>query len=91
MPRRQWDAATNAKIVTQGLQGKPVAALGNEYQISQALSYQGREQCLAHASRAVDVQHRHQKEARLVRENARRKTLLGELTLALKTSDEWPA
>jgi hypothetical protein len=31
------------------------------------------------------------KEARLARENARLKTLVGELTLELKKSDEWPA
>jgi hypothetical protein len=26
MPRQNWDATTKAKIVLQGLQGKPVAA-----------------------------------------------------------------
>jgi hypothetical protein len=37
MHRRTWDAQTNARIVLQGLQGKPVAELCNEYQISQSL------------------------------------------------------
>jgi transposase-like protein len=91
MHRRKWDADTKAQIVIQGLQGKPVAELCNEYQISQSLYYQWRDQFLAHASRAFDVQQRNQKEARLVRENARLKTLVGELTLELKKSDEWPA
>jgi transposase-like protein len=37
MHRRKWDAALKAQIVIQGLQGKPVAALCKEYQISQSL------------------------------------------------------
>ena len=39
MHRRKWDADTKAKIVIQGLQGRPVAELCNEYQISQSLYY----------------------------------------------------
>jgi hypothetical protein len=33
MHRRTWDAETKTKIVIQGLQGRPVAELCNEYQI----------------------------------------------------------
>jgi hypothetical protein len=55
------------------------------------LSYQWRDQFLAHASRAFDVQQRNQKAARLARKKARLKTRMGELTLELKTSDEEPA
>jgi transposase-like protein len=88
MHRRKWDAETKTKIVIQGLQGRPVAELCNEYQISQSLYYQWRDQFLANASRAFDVQQSHRKETRLVRENARLKALVGELTLELKTSDE---
>jgi transposase-like protein len=91
MKRRKWDADTKVKIVIQGLQGKPVAELCNEYQISQSLYYQWRDQFLANASRAFDVQQHHRQEARLARENARLKTLVGELTLELKKSDEWLA
>ena len=89
MHRRKWDAALNAQIVIQGLQGKPVAGLCNEYQISQSLYYQWRDQFLANASRAFEGQQDDRKEARLARENARLKTLVGELTLELKNSDEW--
>jgi transposase-like protein len=88
MHRRQWDAETKTKMVIQGLQGRPVAELCNEYQISQSLYYQWRDQFLANASKAFDGQQRHRKETRLVRENARLKALVGELTLALKKSDE---
>jgi len=89
MHRRKWDADLKAKIVIQGLQGRPVAEVCNEYQISQSLYYQWRDQFLANASRTFEVQQYDRKEARLARENARLKTLVGELTLELKKRDEW--
>jgi transposase-like protein len=89
MHRRKWDADLKAKIVIQGLQGRPVAELGNEYQISQSLYYPWRDQFRAKASRPVEVQPYDRQEARLARENARLKTLVGERTLERKKSDEW--
>jgi transposase-like protein len=88
MHRRIWDAHTKAKIVLQGLQGKPVAEICHAYQISPSLYDQWRDQFLAKASKAFDGQPCHRKETRLARENARLKTLVGELTLELKKSDE---
>ena len=88
MQRRKWDAKTKAMIVIEGLKGKPVAELCNEHQISQAQYYQWRDQFLAHAPKAFEVHEQSQREARLARENARLKTLVGELTLELKKSDE---
>ena len=88
MHRRKWDAKTKAMIVIEGLKGKPIAELCNEHQISQAQYYQWRDQFLAHAPQAFEVHEHSQREARLVRENARLKTLVGELTLDLKKSDE---
>jgi transposase-like protein len=87
MPRRKWDAKINAMIGIEGLKGKPVAALCAEPQISQAQYYQWRDQFLAHAPKAFEVHEQSQREARLARENARLKTLVGELTLVLKKSD----
>ena len=75
-------------IVLEGLRGKPVAELCTEHHISQAQYYQWREQFLTHAPKAFEVHEHHQKEARLERENARLKTLVGERLLELKTSDE---
>jgi hypothetical protein len=80
MQRRQWDAKTTAMIVLEGLKGKPVAALCPEHQISQAPYDQWRDQFLAHASKAFEVHEQSQRDARLARENARLKTLVGELT-----------
>jgi transposase-like protein len=88
MHRRKWDAKLKAKIVIQGLQGRPVAEWCHEDQISQSLYDQWRDQFLAHASRTFEVQQYDRKEARLAREDARLKALVGELTLELKKSDE---
>jgi transposase-like protein len=87
MRRRTWDAKTNAMIVLEGLKGQPVAEVCTEHQISQAQYYQWRDQFLAHAPKAFEVHEQSQREARLARENARLKTLVGELTLELKKSD----
>lgn len=91
MPRRTWDAKTKALIVLEGLKGKSVAEICTEHQISQSLSYQGRDQFLAHAAKAVEDPQRTRKEARLEQENARLKPLVGELTFERKKSDEWLA
>jgi transposase-like protein len=88
MHRRKWDAKTNALIVIQGLQGKPVAVICNEYQISQCQYYQWRDQFLAHASHAFEAQQHGRQEARLAQEKARLKKRVGELTLERKKSDE---
>jgi hypothetical protein len=88
MHRRKWDAKTNAMIVLQGLQGKPVAVICNEDQSSPSPSYQWRDQCLAHASHAFEGPQHGRQEARLAQETARRKKLVGELTLERNNSDE---
>ena len=88
MERRKWDAKSKALIVLQGLKGTPVAQLCTEHQISQAQYYAWRDQLLRNASAAFENQQQSHREARLVQENARLKRMLGELTLALKKSDE---
>jgi hypothetical protein len=74
--------------VLEGLKGKSVAELCAEHQISQAQYYQWGDQSLTRAPKAFGVHEQSQREARLARENARLKTLVGELTLELKKSDE---
>jgi transposase-like protein len=88
MQRRKWDAKMKAMIVLEGLKGKPAAEICTEHQISQAQYYQWRDQFLAHAAKAFEVHEQSQREARLTRENAQLKALVGELTLELKKSDE---
>jgi hypothetical protein len=66
--------------------GQPPALPGSRCLI--AWYYQWRDQFLAHASRAFDVQQRNQKQARLARENARLKIPVGELTPEFKKNAE---
>jgi transposase-like protein len=81
MPRRQRDAQTKARIVLPGWQGQPVAELCHEYQSSQSLYDQWRDQFLAHADKAFEVHQHARKEAHLERENAKLKGLVGALLL----------
>jgi transposase-like protein len=88
MQRRTWDAKTKTMIVLEGLQGKSVAEICAEQQISQSFYYQWRDQFLANAAKAyADPQHTW-KEARLEQEHPRLKQLVGELALERKQSDE---
>jgi transposase-like protein len=88
MHRRNWDAKTKAMIVLEGLKGKPVAEICTEHQISQSLYDQWRDQFLAHAAQAFEVDQHTRKEARLEQENTKLKQLVGELLLEVKKSDE---
>jgi len=92
MKRRKWNAKTKATIILEGLKGKPVATICQDYQISQAQYYQWRDHFLANAPKTFEVAQQTEREARLQRENARLKNLVGELTLELKKSDAevWP-
>lgn len=92
MKRRKWDAKTKAIVVLEGLKGKPVGTICQDHQISQAQYYQWRDQFLANAPKTFEVAQQTEHEARLQRENARLKSLVGELTLELKKSDTagWP-
>jgi transposase-like protein len=87
MQRRPWHAKTKARIVLQGWQGQPVAELGNAYQRRQALSDQWRDQFLAHADKAFEVPQHARNAVPLERENATLKGRVGDLLLALQTSD----
>jgi transposase-like protein len=87
MEKRQWDAKTKTRIVLEGLRGRPVGELCNEYQISQAQYYQWHKRFLAEAYKVFETKQQNQKETRLWRENARLKSLVGELSLELKKID----
>jgi hypothetical protein len=80
MYRRQWNANTHAMIVLEGPEGKPMAELDNEHQLSQAQRDQGLDSFLAHAAQAFAVHEHSQREARLGREHVRLKAFVGELT-----------
>lgn len=44
MKRRKWEPTVKARIVLEGLQGRSLADICNDYQISQAQYYTWRDQ-----------------------------------------------
>ena len=84
---RTWTSEEKAKIVLQGLKGRSVAEICNEYQIHQAQYYKWRDKFLSDAPKVFDTARQNQKEQRLERENQRLKQVVGELTVELKKSD----
>lgn len=88
MQKRPWDAKTKAMLVIEGLKGEPVAEICAAYQINQSQYHQGHDQWLTYAAHACEVHQHTRKKARLEQENARLKTLVGELLLESTMSDE---
>jgi transposase-like protein len=88
MKRRQWDSKTKAKIVLEGLSGKPVSELCNEYQISQNQYYQWREKFLSEAHRAFEVKEKAGEVTRLKAKTRKLQQIIGALTVELKKSED---
>ena len=81
MVRRKWDPQTKAEVVLNGLQGKPVADICNEYQISQTQYYQWRYQFIKKMPQVFAKSSRYHQS--LSQENSSLKKMIGELTLEL--------
>jgi transposase-like protein len=88
MKRRKWKPEQKALIVLEGLKGRPIGELCTEHEISQAQYYQWRDQFLANAAKAFEPASAPSRQGRRERENARLKSLVGELALELKKSAE---
>ncbi len=88
MQQRKWDSKAKAKIVLDGLKGKLIAQICNEYQIGQSLYYQWRDQFLTNIDQVFDIPRKGEKEAHLEHENRQLKTMIGDLTIELKKSEE---
>jgi len=54
MKRRRWDSKTKTKIVLEGLSGRPVSEICNEYGIHQNQYYSWRDKFLSEAHKAFD-------------------------------------
>lgn len=89
MQRRQWISEKKALIVLSGLRGQPVASICNEHGISQSQYYQWKDQFLANAAKAFEIEKVSTKQARLECEDQKLKGLVGELILELKKSEGW--
>ena len=84
----QVEARAEGADRARGAEGRPIGELCAEHEISQAQYYQWRDQFLANAAKAFEPAGAPQRQGRLERENARLKTLVGELALELKKSEE---
>ena len=87
MKRRDWDSKSKARIVLEGLQGRSVASICNEYQISQGMYYRWRDIFLANAGQVFETNAVTRREGRLLSENQKLKQAIGELTLEVKKND----
>jgi transposase-like protein len=88
MKQRTWDPKAKAKIVLEGIKGRAVGEICNEYQICVSQYYQWRDQFLSNLDKAFDTPKKASKELRLESEVQKLRALVGELTLELKKSDE---
>ena len=68
MKRRIWDSKNKARIVLEGLQGRSVATLCNECQITQSMYYRWRGTFLANAAQAFETGTTNRREERLTAE-----------------------
>lgn len=89
MKTRKWDPKEKAKIVLEGLRGRPIAEICNENQICQSQYYQWRDQFLSNVDKAFDSPKKASRELRLESEVHKLRALVGELTLELKKSEEF--
>ncbi len=87
MKKRQWTSEQKLQIVMQGIKGRLVSEICNEYQIGQSQYYLWRDQFLTNVSKVFEMPKTAQQQTRLERENEKLKSMVGELTMELKKSD----
>jgi transposase-like protein len=88
MKARRWDAQTKAKVVLEGLRGRPVSEICSAYGIHTSMYYEWRDKFLRNMGKVFEMEAT-PKEAKLKAEVLKLKALVGELTLELKKSEEW--
>ena len=90
MHRRKWSSKKKSQIILQGLKGRPIIDICQEYQISQSMYYAWRDKFLEHMDKAFDISHISRKEAYKDKQIDGMKKLIAELTIELKKNeDEW--
>ena len=90
MKRRRWDSKTKTKIVLEGLSGRPVQEICNEYGIHQNQYYIWRDKFLSDAHKAFDSKKDSGEIEHLRKKNKELTQIIGSLTVELKkTEDEF--
>jgi transposase-like protein len=87
MKKRVWTSEQKLQIVMQGIKGRLVSEICNEYQINQSQYYLWRDQFLQNAGKVFEMPKTAQQQSQLERENERLKATVGELHIELKKSD----
>jgi transposase-like protein len=88
MKRRKWDSKTKARIVLEGLKGRPISEICSEYQISQNQYYLWRDKFLSESYRAFDSQPNSGEVLRLKKKTAKLQQIIGALTVELKKTED---
>lgn len=87
MKPRTWDAKTKARIVLEGLRGRPVSQICSEYGIHNTQYYEWRDKFLNNMEKVFENGQATAREIKLKSEIAQLKELVGELTLELKKTE----
>jgi transposase-like protein len=87
MKKRLWTSEQKLHIVMQGIIGRSVSEICNEYQIGQSQYYLWRDQFLRNAGKVFEMPQKVRQQTRLERENEKLIAMVGELTMELKKSD----
>ena len=88
MKRRRWDSKTKTKIVLEGLSGRPVSEICNEYGIHQNQYYIWRDKFLSEAHKAFESKKDVGEVNRLLRKNRELTQIIGSLTVELKKTED---
>ena len=88
MKRRQCDSRTKAKIVLEGLSGKPVSEICSQHQISQNQYYQWRDKFLEESYRAFEGKVDGSEVSRLRAKTQKLQQIIGALTVELKKTED---
>ena len=86
MKHRKWDSKTKFQIVMEGhKRDSNLTELCNRHQISQTQYYLWRDQFLSNGKRAFENDDKERE--RLVKENRKLKSVIGDLTVELKKNE----
>jgi len=86
--RRRWDSKTKTKIVLEGLSGRPVSEICNEYGIHQNQYYTWRDKFLSEAHKTFDSKKDSSDLEVLRKKNKELTQIIGSLTVELKKIGE---
>ena len=84
MKAKSWDPKTKARIILEGLRGRPVSEICVEYGVHNSQYYDWRDKFLKNVEKIFENGQSSPRELRLKAEIAQLKELVGELTLELK-------